>query len=227
MIAFPPLPATIPTMADTLASLHSLGDVPPQRVLMAPLPGTATIADLCAVHASGRKLVELVDGVLVEKAMGTRESFLATLLVQLLANHVLERRLGVVLSPDGMQRIGEALVRAPDVSFIPWSRWPDPTPGEERILSVYPELAIEIRSESDTDAEMNRKVREYFAAGTRLVWLIDPESQTAQVFHRPTQSTTIPREGILSGNPVLPDLQVSLTDLFAQTLRPIPPETHS
>jgi hypothetical protein len=55
-------PVTIETVADLL---ESLGDIPPERIRMRPLPGTATEDDVLAVHASEKRLCELVDGVLV------------------------------------------------------------------------------------------------------------------------------------------------------------------
>ncbi len=47
------------TMADTL---NQLGDIPPNRVRMNPLPGTATERDLLAVLDHTNRLCELVDG---------------------------------------------------------------------------------------------------------------------------------------------------------------------
>src|SRR5215469_4645418 len=54
--------------------LHELGDIPPSRVLLKPLPGTATVEDIVEIHARTRRLCELVDGTLVEKGMGFRQS---------------------------------------------------------------------------------------------------------------------------------------------------------
>jgi Uma2 family endonuclease len=220
MTALLPNSPTIPTMADTLANLHSLGDVPPQRVLMAPLPGTATIADLWAVHASGRKLVELVDGVLVEKAMGTRESFLALTLARLLGNFVEEHRLGVCLGADGFMRLGDERVRAPDVSFLPWSRWQRAIQSDENYLEVYPDLLIEILSPSNTQEEMDRKLRDFFGAGARLAWVIDPRTQTARVHTTADTFVTLPPEGVLDGGAVLPGFQLALADLFRRIQPP-------
>ncbi len=65
---------TLPTatMADLL---RELGDIPPDRVLLRPCP--ATEADVVWLDDHADRLCELVDGVLVEKPMGLRESFLA------------------------------------------------------------------------------------------------------------------------------------------------------
>ena len=50
--------------------LHSLGDVPPERILFDPRPGTATEADLLLLVERDKRLCELIDGTLVEKPVG-------------------------------------------------------------------------------------------------------------------------------------------------------------
>ena len=61
------------TMADVYARI---GDVPPERILMFPAPGTATEQDLLDNSITGDRAVELVDGILVEKPMGARAEYL-------------------------------------------------------------------------------------------------------------------------------------------------------
>lgn len=114
--------ATAEIPARNLAAVVAhLGGVPLDRMLPTPAPGTATEADL---RTAGGPTCELIDGVLVEKAMGTRESLLAAYIVGLLRGHIAPDDLGVVLSADGFIRVGEDLVRAPDATFIPWSAFP-------------------------------------------------------------------------------------------------------
>jgi hypothetical protein len=62
---------------DTLADLlEHIGGIAPYRVRFRPVPGTATEEDVQALrHSAERRLCELVDGVLVEKTMGFRESW--------------------------------------------------------------------------------------------------------------------------------------------------------
>ena len=62
------------TLADLLANL---GGIAPYRVRFPPAPGMATEQDVLAIYAREKRLCELVDGVLVEKAVGFRESCLA------------------------------------------------------------------------------------------------------------------------------------------------------
>jgi hypothetical protein len=70
---------------ETLADLLDyLGGIAPERVRLHPAPGTATEDDVLSVHDREGRLCELVDGVLVEKAMGFRESLLAATLIIIL-----------------------------------------------------------------------------------------------------------------------------------------------
>ena len=115
-------PAVSWTTVDDL--LKQLGGIDPVRVLMKPLPGTATEADLIAANAKKPGICELVDGVLVEKGMGYVESNLAMYLGGLLNAFIIPRNLGIVSGPDGMMRLFPGLVREPDIAFASWD--PDP-----------------------------------------------------------------------------------------------------
>jgi hypothetical protein len=99
------------TFADIL---HNLGDIDPRRVLADPFSGKATEADLLRIQTHEDRHCELVDGVLVEKAMGYPESCLTGDLVRLIGNHVAEHDLGYLVLPDGATRLWEGLVRMPD-----------------------------------------------------------------------------------------------------------------
>ena len=77
------------------------------------------------------RLCELVDGTLMEKTVGTYESYLAFYLGELLDTYVRKHDLGITLGADGMMRLAPGLVRIPDYSFISWDRLPGP-PGPAR-----------------------------------------------------------------------------------------------
>src|SRR6267142_2483463 len=90
--------AVTPTMADVL---KKLGNIPPERVLARPAPGTATVQDVVDCERINNRLCELVDGVLVEKPIGFRESLLASFLIRVLQDFVHPRNLGLVTAPEG------------------------------------------------------------------------------------------------------------------------------
>ena len=102
----------------------------------------------------------------------------------------------------------------PDVSFICWERFPDAKAPKAAIYSVAPDLAVEILSEGNTPQEMARKLREYFQAGVRLVWYIEPQSRTARAYTAEHDWTEISANGLLLGGDVLPGFELPLAQLF-------------
>lgn len=80
-------------------------------------------------------------------------------------------------------------------------------------------MAVEVLSKGNTRGEMSRKLREYFAAGVRLVWFVDSKSKSVTVYTSPTRSKIIPLDGTLDGGKVLPGFQLSVARLFAKLKR--------
>jgi len=201
----------------SLADLsRRLGDIPLERIRLFPPLGTAREEDAVAVNERKEGLVELVDGILVEKAIGFFESRLAAVIIGLFERFLDEKNVGIVSGADGMLRTIGQQVRMPYVAFIRWDRLPDGKLPRQAVLPLAPDLAIEVLSEGDTPAEMNRKVHEYFQAGTRLVWIIDPRTQSATSYSSPEKPQAIDPQGSLDGGEVLPGFQLSLADLFAK-----------
>ena len=75
------------------------------------------------------------------------------------------------------------LVRMPDVAFVSWKQLPDRKCPNEPIASLFPELAVEVSERSNTRGEMKRKLKEYFLAGTQLVWMVDPNTRVSWTCH--------------------------------------------
>lgn len=207
-----------PELGNLAELLARLGGIPPERVRLHPPPGTATEADVLeALEAPRKRICELIDGVLVEKAMGYRESVLASALIEFLNAFVRPRNLGLVTAPDGTVRLWAGRVRAPDVAFFSWSRMPGRKCPAEPVPTLSPDLAVEILSRSNTEAEMYAKREDFFSAGVRLVWQIDPQTRTAEVYTQVEQADVILAEtDSLDGGPVLPGFRLSLLQLFAE-----------
>jgi Uma2 family endonuclease len=207
------------TVPDNLAELlERLGHIPPERIRLQPPPGLATEDDvLAALEGPRKRLCELIDGVLVEKPMGYTESVLATFLIVQLDTYVRPRNLGLVTAPDGTIRLWAGRVRIPDVAFVSWDRMPGRRRPREPIPTLAPDLAVEVLSRSNTTAEMQRKREDYFAAGVRLVWEIDPEARTIQVYTQAAASDRVlAGADTLDGGAVLPGFTLAVADLFAE-----------
>jgi len=219
-MAAPTLPSrTQWTVADLLARF---GPILAARIRTNPAPGTATEADVIEIHNREKRLYELVDGILVEKTMGYHESYLALLLGHLLNSFVIPRRLGLVAGEAGMLRLAAGLVRIPDVSFVSWDRLPDRQIPREPIPHLAPDLAVEVLSASNTPKEMDEKLHDYFAAGAKLVWYVDPAAKTVTVFIRPEKGMILRENQTLDGGSVLPGFSLRLAELFAEPAPPKP-----
>ena len=208
---------------ETLADLHErLGFVPLDRIRMDPPPGTATEADVIRYLDGGNKrLYELIDGVLLEKAVGTRESFLTSSIIGALFVFLQRHNLGILTSPDGLYRMLANNVRMPDVTFTPWSNLPGRRMPKTKVWGVVPGLAVEVLSEANTVQEMERKLGEYQSLGIAVVWFIDPESETAKIHQLDGSVRQLTLTDSLTADSVLPGFSLSLAVLFSE---PLPPE---
>jgi len=195
--------------------LRNLGSIPPSRVRMDPAPGTATLRDLIRLWKAEGKMCELVDGTLVEKPMAFAESNIATLLAFALQAFIEDHDLGLIVGEQGLMKIVPGLVRAPDVSFVSWDQIPERQIPDEPVPSVFPDLAVEVLSKGNTRREMARKRREYFRAGTRIVWMVNPATRTVDVYTQVDEFTTLSEQGTLDGGDVLPGFKLPVRKLFA------------
>ncbi len=211
--------ATTPRFETVADLLRQLGDVPAARVRMTPTPGAATEEDVIKIHDREGRLFELVDGVLVEKGMGYDESKMAALLIIYLGNFILQHDVGDILGADGMMRLFPGLVRIPDVAFVSCARSPSPDRKRGEIPDVVPDLVVEILSKSNTRKEMERKLDEYFEAGVRLVWYVDPEPSTVCVYTARHDFQTLTAEDHLDGGDVLPGFSLAIADWFTRAER--------
>jgi Uma2 family endonuclease len=211
--AQPPL-AEVETLADLL---ERLGGVPPERVRLHPTPGTATEEDVLWLEGrADKRLCELIDGTLVEKAMGFRESRLALYLGTLLDNMVRPLNIGLVTTADGMVWMVTGRIRIPDVAFFSWDRLPGRVCPTEPIPHLAPNLAVEVLSRSNTAAEMLMKRQDYFASGVELVWQVDPVTRLVHVYTTVETFQELTAADTLDGGTVLPGFALPVAQLFGE-----------
>jgi len=217
----PPLPGSEDW---SLADLQEhLGGIPLNRIRLHPPPGTATEKDVIEADRCDH-LCELIDGTLVEKAMGWYESRLAAILIHVLESFLENHDLGVVAGEGGMLRLMAGQVRIPDVGYFSWNKFPNRELPQQPIPDLVPDLAVEVLSRGNTEAEMQRKLRDYFAAGVRLVWFIDPRQRCTRVFIAIDQMSLVGESEPLSGGAVLPGFAVTLGEILARADRQPPRE---
>lgn len=191
--------------------VRQLGDIPLSRIRLHPPIGTATEADLMETP---KPFCELIDGTLVEKAMGFFESRIGSVLVFFIDQWLLKNDIGFVIGDGGLVRMESGNVRVPDVLFIRWDRVGEHRVPKDPISSVVPNLAVEVLSRTNTRKEIERKRQQYFDSGVELVWIIEPELKTVEVWNSPQDCHIANHTEFLSGEEVLPGFRLSIEELF-------------
>ena len=171
-------------------------------------------ADLLALPCDDKRY-ELVKGQLIEMSptggvhglLTNRVSYLVTILVE-------KDDLGQVFGAETGFRLAENpdTVRGIDVAFISKANL---KPITEDYYPGAPDLAVEIVSPGNTKSEMHAKVKEYFDAGARLVWIMYPKSRVIYAYRSPRDVQILESDETLTGGDVLPGFSVKVADIFA------------
>ena len=174
-----------------------------------------TVEDLYVMPDDGFNY-ELQAGMLVsEPAPGFRHGHVVAAIAELLRAHVKKQRLGVVLAGDSGFILARKpdTVRGPDVAFVSRERF-ERSGDPVRAFAGAPDLAVEVLSPSNTPAAMHAKVADYLAAGTRCVWVVDPEAQTVTVYASLLSPHRLGEDEMLDGDDVVPGFRVRVGELF-------------
>jgi len=118
---------------------------------------------------------------------------------------------GVVVTECGF-RLAPDIVQAPDVAFIRKARQTEMVPG--RYCEFGPDLAVEILSPDDTAARLQRKIGRYLAAGTSIVWVLDPDSVTVNIYQSPGVFRTLTADDQIDAPELLPGFSIPVRTLF-------------
>ena len=96
------------------------------------------------------------------------------------------------------------VVRAPDAAFVARER----IPATGVPTGFWPFA-------SDRFTELQTRVAEYFRAGTRLVWIVEPATRTVHLYRAPHELQAFGEEDELTGGDVLPGFRCPVRRLFA------------
>src|SRR5881628_3691553 len=168
--------------------------MPPERAyvpVMSPPPALMTADELLRTHVPDKR-TELVRGVLVvREPAGSRHGLVTMNLGAELAVYVKQTGAGGVYAAE----TGFKLTTNPDTVRAP-------------------DLAVEVLSPGDRPGEVLAKVADWLSAGTRLVWVLDPERRLARVYRHDGSETIVTAEGALAGEDVLPGFSCSLVSIL-------------
>lgn len=159
------------------------------------------------------RLFELIDGEVIEKVASFTPSRIAMRIGRFVGNYLDENPIGYVTGADGSYVISDDDTFMPDVGYIAKVRLPE-EPSRE--VPIPPDLAVEVKSPTDSKREMRRKAETYITGGTKLVWLVFPETETVEVYYGKEDVATLGIDDSLTGYDVLPDFSLAVRQIFGE-----------
>ncbi len=130
-----------------------------------------------------------------------------------LGNFVEDNDRGTVTSNDTrfITERGPDSVRGPDIAYWSKERLPAIPLG---YIEIAPDMLVEVLSPSNTTKQILAKLREYFARGVRLVWVIAPEDRALTVHRTPEEGRLLHETASVTGEDVLPGFTCRVSDLL-------------
>ena len=186
--------------------------------MVTTLPGRATTDDLLRTEGKA----ELIGGRIVcHMPVGHRPSRVAARLFRRLDEYAEQVGRGFAYT-DGMGFTVTELSSGRE-SFSPDASFYDGPPPRNvmRFIEAPPTFAAEVRSENDygpaAEKAQAEKRRDYFEAGTRPVWDVDPVAETVHAYaaDAPERPTVFRRGQTADAGNVLPGWRVAVDWLFA------------
>ncbi len=158
---------------------------------------------------------ELIDGELVEKMPTELHGYLAARFVIRLGPFVELHKLGrITVEPRYQIPHDNQNSYLPDVAFTSESRkLPLVKKGS---VPQMPDLAIEIKSPTDSATKLRRKAAYYLEHGAQMVWLVFPEKRIIEVYTADGNLQILTEADELTGGDLLPGFTLSIADLFTE-----------
>ena len=184
-------------------------------VIKTPETKVWTDAEFMALPDDGNRY-ELVKGELVNLAnSGALHGYIAIILSAALFALVTSRKLGVLLDSSTAFTMKNGNKRSPDIAFFAKERLQGLEELPTGFLEGAPDLVVEILSLGSTIAEIEDKIAEYFANGTRLLWVISPGQHYVLVYRSGYEPQRLLTSGdFLEGEEVVPGFTFPVADLF-------------
>ena len=174
-----------------------------------------TVAEFWAMAEDPGHRYELVDGELVDMDGAPRHGKMTGYIFRLVDEHIARAGLPLDVGVATGFQLAPFTLRFPDVHVTSWARMAVYDEAAGGFPAFAPDVAVEVVSPSNTPAELGRKTGEYFANGTRAVWVVDPETRTV-VIRRPDLPEQVLRgDDMLSGDPEIPGFACRVSAIFA------------
>jgi hypothetical protein len=76
-------------------------------------------------------------------------------------------------------------------------------------LKVAPDLVVDVLAPSESASDLEEKISDYLTAGTRLIWIVDPEKRRVAIYSSGEPTRCLEADGLIDGDNVLPELTLA------------------
>jgi Uma2 family endonuclease len=187
-----------------------------REAFMATTTQVVSAEDLMRLPDDGFRY-ELVKGELVKMPpAGSAHGNSAMKLGWRLAHHVETNRLGVVFAAETGFRISSDpdTVRGIDIAFVSQRRIEE-VGDVQGYWPGAPDLAVEVISPGDTYTEVEEKVEAYLQAGSKAVWVVNPQRRTVAVYRSLSDVAILLERDMLDAGEVVPGFQCRVSEIFS------------
>jgi Uma2 family endonuclease len=160
------------------------------------------------------KRYELDDGELIEMTRPAyKHNRVLGRIFNRLSNYFDANHLGEALISENLYALSASTRRSPDVAVILGNRHEELK--DAKVIAIIPDIAVEVLSPSETHTQIHRKMTQYFKAGVKEVWLVQPEDRTVEIWAGPKlpEQALAGQDSLVSA--LLPDFALPLADLFS------------
>lgn len=122
---------------------------------------------------------------------------------------------GKVLESSGGFFLPDTSMRVPDVAWIRKEQWDRLTPAEKKSFPhLAPDFIIELKSDTDSLADLQQKMRKWIGNGVRMGWLIIPEKAETHIYLPDSPVIVQPFDVLPEGWDILPGFGVRLSEIL-------------
>lgn len=135
----------------------------------------------------------------------------------LLGSYIRSQKLGLLFDSSTGFKMQNGNRRSPDLAFFAKNRLQGLATLPTGFLEGAPDLAVEVLSPGNTVEEIDGKITEYFANGTRLMWVINPQQRYIWVYRSPQEPDRLLKTADrLDGEAIIPGFSLPIAELFQE-----------
>jgi Uma2 family endonuclease len=169
----------------------------------------------CAANDALRVERDANGEILVMTPAGNRTGRKNTAIISALDAWAVQDGRGYAFDSNTGFTLPDGSMRSPDAAWVEAARWDALSEDDkDRFSPICPDFIIELRSQSDSLAELEAKMEQWIANGAKVAWLIDPERQVVSIYRPDDEPEVLHHPTSVQGNGVIAGFELVMTRIW-------------